>query len=48
VRDIVRKSRADQYRLTALIMNVIQSVPFRQRAATGPAAIRETAVARKQ
>ncbi len=35
VRDIVRKSQADQYRLTTLIMNIIESVPFQQRAATG-------------
>lgn len=35
LRDIVRRSSADQYRLPALIMNIIDSVPFRQRAATG-------------
>jgi hypothetical protein len=40
VRDIVRRSRADQYRLTSLIMNVIESAPFRQRAATGSAVAR--------
>jgi hypothetical protein len=37
VRDIVRKSRADQFKLTTLIMNVVRSAPFQQRAATGPA-----------
>ena len=35
VRAIVRKSRADQYRLTSLITNIIDSAPFQQRAATG-------------
>jgi hypothetical protein len=35
VRDIVRKSRVNQYRLTSLIMNIIDSAPFQQRAATG-------------
>jgi hypothetical protein len=35
VRDIVRQSEADQYRLTTIIMKIIDSVPFRQRAATG-------------
>jgi hypothetical protein len=35
VRAIVRSSSADQYRLPALIMNVVESVPFRQRVATG-------------
>jgi hypothetical protein len=36
VRDIVRRSGPDQYRLAPLIMNIVASVPFRQRAATGP------------
>ncbi len=35
VRDIVRQSEADQYRLNTIIMKIIDSVPFRQRAATG-------------
>jgi hypothetical protein len=35
VRDIVRKSRVNQYRLTSLITNIIDSAPFQQRAATG-------------
>jgi hypothetical protein len=35
IRDIVRRSRADEYRLNTLIMNVIESAPFQQRAATG-------------
>jgi hypothetical protein len=35
VRDIVRKSRADQYKLTSLITNIIDSAPFQQRVATG-------------
>jgi hypothetical protein len=35
VRDIVRKSRAEQYELTSLIMNIVESVPFQQRVATG-------------
>jgi hypothetical protein len=35
VRDIVRRSRADNYRLGTMIMNVIDSAPFQQRAATG-------------
>lgn len=35
VRAIVRSSQADQYRLTSLIMNIVESVPFQQRAATG-------------
>jgi hypothetical protein len=35
IRDIVRRSRADQYKLTSLVMNIIESVPFRQRVATG-------------
>jgi hypothetical protein len=35
VRDIVRKSRAEQHRLTPLILNIVASAPFRQRAATG-------------
>jgi hypothetical protein len=35
VRDIVRKSRPDQYRLDAVIMNIIESAPFQQRVATG-------------
>lgn len=39
VRDIVRKSRADEYQLSTLIMNVIRSAPFRQRAATGRAMV---------
>ena len=39
VRDIVRRSSAEQYRLKAVIMNIIESVPFQQRVATGVAAI---------
>jgi hypothetical protein len=35
VRDIVRRSSADQFKLPALIMHIIDSVPFQQRAATG-------------
>jgi hypothetical protein len=35
IRDIVRKSRAEDYRLTSLIMNIVESAPFQQRAATG-------------
>ena len=35
VRDIVRRSSADQFRLNTLIMNIIESVPFQQRVATG-------------
>jgi hypothetical protein len=35
IRDIVRRSSADQYRLGTLIMNLIESAPFQQRAATG-------------
>jgi hypothetical protein len=35
VRDIVRRSGAVQYRLPTLIMNIIDSAPFRQRTATG-------------
>jgi len=35
VRDIVRRSGADDYRLQALIMNIVESVPFQQRVATG-------------
>lgn len=35
VRDIVRRSRAEGYRLGTLIMNVIESAPFQQRAASG-------------
>jgi hypothetical protein len=42
IRDIVRKSRADDYRLPALIMHIIESAPFQQRAATGPAAVART------
>jgi hypothetical protein len=45
IRDIVRKSRADQYRLTTLIMNVIESEPFQQRAATGQSAVARNASA---
>jgi len=37
VRDIVRRSSADQFRLNTLIMNIIESVPFQQRVATGVA-----------
>jgi len=49
VRDIVRKSRADDYKLPAIIMNIIESVPFQQRAATGSSpATREPVVARNQ
>jgi hypothetical protein len=39
VRDIVRRSRADDYRLATLILNVIESVPFQHRTATGPALV---------
>jgi len=39
VRDIVRRSRADDFRLATLITNIIESVPFQQRAATGPALV---------
>jgi hypothetical protein len=39
VRDIVRRSRADQFRLTSLIMNIVESAPFQQRAATGTSAV---------
>ena len=35
IRDIVRRSSADNYRLNTVIMNIIESVPFQQRAATG-------------
>jgi hypothetical protein len=35
VRDIVRRSSADQFRLSTLVMNIIESVPFQQRVATG-------------
>jgi hypothetical protein len=35
VRDIVRRSSTDQFRLNTLIMNIIESVPFQQRVATG-------------
>jgi hypothetical protein len=35
VRDIVRRSGADGYRLGTLLMNIIDSAPFQQRAATG-------------
>jgi hypothetical protein len=38
VRDIVRRSSADQYRLKAVVMNIIESVPFQQRVATGVSA----------
>jgi hypothetical protein len=38
VRDIVRRSSADQFRLNTLIMNIIESVPFQQRVATGVSA----------
>lgn len=37
IRDIVRKSRAEQYRLRSLITNIVGSVPFQQRVATGMA-----------
>jgi hypothetical protein len=39
VRDIVRRSRADQYTLPTLIMHVVQSAPFQLRAATGSTAV---------
>ncbi|MEO6186816.1 MAG: DUF1592 domain-containing protein [Steroidobacteraceae bacterium] len=35
VRDIVRRSGADQQRLGAVIMNIVESIPFQQRVATG-------------
>jgi hypothetical protein len=35
VRDIVRRSATDEYRLDTLIMNIVESVPFQQRVATG-------------
>jgi hypothetical protein len=35
VRDIVRQSRPGQYKLSDLIMNIVESVPFQQRVATG-------------
>lgn len=35
VRDIVRRSASDEYRLDTLIMNIVESVPFQQRVATG-------------
>jgi hypothetical protein len=35
IRDIVRKSAADQYKLATLIMNITESAPFQQRVATG-------------
>jgi hypothetical protein len=38
VRDIVRRSSAEDYRLQALIMNIVESVPFQQRVATGASA----------
>jgi hypothetical protein len=38
VRDIVRRSSANEYRLKDVIMNIIESVPFQQRVATGSAA----------
>jgi hypothetical protein len=38
VRAIVRDTRQDQHRLVPLIMRIIDSAPFRQRTATGPAA----------
>jgi hypothetical protein len=42
VRDIVRRSQRDQYRLTPLVMNIVDSVPFRQRVATGSTATSES------
>jgi hypothetical protein len=39
VRDIVRRSSSDQYRLNTLIMNIIESIPFQQRVATGVAPV---------
>jgi hypothetical protein len=48
VRDIVRKSRADQYKLTSLIMNVIQSPPFQQRAATGSSGSTQSVASRQR
>ena len=38
VRDIVRRSGAEQQRLSAVIMNIVESVPFQQRVATGVSA----------
>jgi len=35
IRDIVSKSRAQDYQLSALLMNIIESAPFQQRAAAG-------------
>ncbi|MEO8314419.1 MAG: DUF1592 domain-containing protein [Pseudomonadota bacterium] len=35
IRDIVRKSGADQYKLRTMIMNIVESAPFQQRAASG-------------
>jgi hypothetical protein len=42
IRDIVRRSRADDYRLNAMIMHIIESAPFQQRAATGTTAVART------
>jgi hypothetical protein len=51
VRDIVRRSSADQYRLKTVVMNIIESVPFQQRVATGVSTIPDSsrmAVNRRQ
>jgi hypothetical protein len=48
VREIVRKSRADQFKLTSLIMNVIESPTFQQRAATGSSSGSQTVASRQR
>jgi hypothetical protein len=45
IRNIVRRSQPEQYRLTSLVMNIIESPTFQQRAATGTTG---TAVASRQ
>jgi hypothetical protein len=42
IRAIVRSSRADGHRLPALIMHIIESPAFQQRAATGSTAVART------
>jgi hypothetical protein len=48
IRHIVRSSRPDQYRLDSLIMHIIESPAFRQRAATAAAAPRTPAATTAQ